>query len=255
MRHHFKILFLCLFLWALQATASHASERVMIFAAASTTDAVNQAIAAFKEQTGIIAVASFAGSGALAKQVVADAPADIFLSANTRWMDFAEQNAAIDTKSRRNLLANRLVLIAPKGGNSIALNTLAADLGDNRLSLGDPDHVPAGIYAKQALENLGLWESVKNKLARMSNVRSALTLVDRSEAAAGIVYATDAPIAKHTEIVAVFPPESHAPILYPVALTLKGAKKPAAQKFLHFLTGEQARAIFERYGFSPVEQH
>jgi len=253
MQRYLQGLIFCLLFWSAQVAVSHASERVMIFAAASTTDAVGEAAAMFKKQTGIEIVASFAGSAVIAKQVVAGAPADIFLSANIRWMDYAEENSGIVPQSRRNLLSNRLVLIAPKDGKTIALETLPTDLDDNRLAIGDPDHVPAGIYGKKALEALNLWDSVKGKLARMANVRSALTLVERGEAAAGIVYQTDAPIAQQTKIVATFPAESHPPILYPIALTPAGANNPAAQKFLHFLTGEQARAIFARYGFSSAQ--
>ena len=168
-------------------------------------------------------------------------------------MDWAEENGGVVGTSRQNLLANRLVLITPKGGKAVSLDTLAGDLTDQRLAMGDPDHVPAGIYGREALKTLGLWEKVKNKLARMANVRSALALVDRGEAAAGIVYATDAPVAGKTDVTSVFPATSHSPIVYPIALTPDGAKKTEAMKFLAFLTGARARALFSRYGFSQPE--
>ena len=241
-------------LWFLAGVGAFAAERVLVFAAASTTDVINDASHLFERETGIKVIASFAGSGALAKQVIAGAPADLYLSANVKWMDYAEANGGIDASSRQNLLANRLVLITPKDARAITLKTLTADLAGHRLAMGDPDHVPAGIYGKQALETLGLWKDVAHNIARMPNVRSALTLVDRGEVAAGIVYRTDAPIASNARISDTFPAESHAPIVYPIALTAKGVHNPRARQFLQFLTGEKARALFAKYGFSPPTQ-
>jgi len=247
--------FICgLSLWFLTGVGAFAAERVLVFAAASTTDAINKASQLFERESGIKVIASFAGSGALAKQVIAGAPADLYLSANVKWMDHAEANGGIDADSRQNLLANRLVLITPKDAPPITLKTLSTDLAGHRLAMGDPDHVPAGIYGKQALETLGLWKDVAQSIARMPNVRSALTLVDRGEAAAGIVYRTDAPIAPNTRISDTFPADSHAPIVYPIALTTKGAQTPEARQFLQFLTGEKARALFAKYGFSSPAQ-
>jgi len=249
LKRHFCTL-ICLTILSLWSLHSQAGERVMIFAAASTTDAITEAADAFKSATGISVVASFAGSSTLAKQVVAGAPADLFLSANIRWMDYAEQNGGVAPKTRSNLLGNRLVLIAPKDAPPLELEKLDAYLADRRIAMGDTDYVPAGIYGRMALEKLGLWKVLGNKIARMPNVRSALALVNRGEAAAGIVYATDAPIAPNTKIVVTFPTATHPPIVYPIALTADGAKNGAARRFLEFLTGEKARALFSRYGFT-----
>lgn len=249
MKHRIGTL-ICLTILSLWSSISVAAERVMIFAAASTTDAINEATKAFEAESGIKVIASFAGSSVLAKQVVAGAPADLYLSANVRWMDYAEQNGGIVANTRKRLLGNRLVLITQKDAPTLNLGSLTGYLADQRLAMGDTDHVPAGMYGRMALEELGLWKGLRSRVIQMPNVRSALTLVNRGEAAAGIVYATDAPIAANTTIALTFPAFSYPPIIYPIALTIEGAKNQAAHRFLEFLTGEKAHALFSRYGFT-----
>lgn len=230
---------------------AHAQDRVLVFAAASMKNALDEVVA----QAPVKAVASYASSSTLAKQISAGAPAQIFISADLAWMDYLEQRNAIRKDSRRNLLGNRLVLIAPAGS---AVQTkvepgfpLARLLGSGRLALGDPGHVPAGKYAKAAIESLGAWNSVQGRLAPAENVRAALALVARGEAPLGVVYATDAAAESKVRVVAAFPEGSHPPIVYPVALTTRGAG-PQAAAFLTFLGSPAARRIFEKHGFTPL---
>jgi molybdate transport system substrate-binding protein len=197
---------------------------------------------------------SFASSSTLAKQIANGAPADIFLSANKKWMDFLEKKGAIEKSSCFDLLGNRIVLIAPLQSQiqTFEINKdldLAALLGSQgRLSMGDPGHVPAGMYGRQAMENLRLWDQVKDRLAPMKDVRAALVMVERGETPLGQVYATDAAISKKVRIVATFPLKSHPPIVYPVAAVAR-QESGAASDFLNFLKTQEARAIFEKYGF------
>jgi molybdate transport system substrate-binding protein len=190
----------------------------------------------------------------LAKQIANGAPADIFLSANKKWMDFLEKKGAIEKSSCFDLLGNRIVLIAPLQSQiqTFEINKdldLAALLGSQgRLSMGDPGHVPAGMYGRQAMENLRLWDQVKDRLAPMKDVRAALVMVERGETPLGQVYATDAAISKKVRIVATFPLKSHPPIVYPVAAVAR-QESGAASDFLNFLKTQEARAIFEKYGF------
>lgn len=196
--------------------------------------------------------ASFAASSTLARQIERGAPADLYLSADTEWADYLQQRDLLVAESRGNLLGNRLVLIVPVSDTRIVdLDDdfdLAGLLGDGRLAVGDPDHVPAGRYARRALETLGLWRGIQDRLARAGDVRAALALVQRGEASFGIVYETDAVAAEGVRIAGLFPPDSHPPIVYPVAL-VAGAD-PSAQKFLWFLKGPQAAKIFRRHGFT-----
>jgi molybdate transport system substrate-binding protein len=226
---------------------------VMVFAAASTTNAVTDVAALFIKATGIEVSLSFAASSTLAKQIQNGAPANVYISANKKWMDFLEEKQLINTPSRFDLLSNRIVLISPKDSN-IHINISAGSnlekiLGTNRMAMGDPSHVPAGMYAIQALENLGLWKQVKDKLAPTKDVRSALTLVERQEVPLGIVYATDAAISSKINIVGEFPEDSHSPIAYPVAL-VAGNATPSAEQFLRFLKTPEATTIFITHGFS-----
>lgn len=233
------------------APAVTRAETVRVFAAASTTDALNEVIGAYTKAGGETVLASYASSSTLAKQVEQGAPADVFVSANPKWMDYLEKAGLLKDGSRADLLGNALVLVAPK--DSTVAPTLEkgfplADLlGDGRLSVGDPDHVPAGIYAKTALTTFGVWAVAEPKLARASDVRGALALVERGEAPLGIVYSTDAAITDGVRIAATFPEDSHDPITYPVALTKEAG--PDAAGFLDFLKTDEAKAIFERYGF------
>ena len=198
-------------------------------------------------------VSSFASSSTLAKQIESGAPADVYLSANKKWMDYLEERKMIDPTTRFDLLSNRIVLVVPADSNikriAIAAHfELAKLLGDGHLAMGDPDHVPAGMYGKRALEKLGVWETVKGKVARAKDVRAALALVERGEVPLGEVYATDASISNKVRVVGVFPEDSHPQIVYPVAL-VAGRDTPVARRFLTFLKGSEARAVFEKYGF------
>ena len=225
---------------------------ITVFAAASMKNALDEVDALFTKQSGIKIVASYAASSALMKQIEQGAPADVFLSADIDWMDYGVKHNLINTDTRQDLLGNRLVLIAPKdskiGNVTIAPGfDLGGLAGSGRIATGDVRAVPAGLYAKAALEKLGIWSSVEPKLAMAENVRAALVLVARGEAPLGIVYETDAKIDPGVKIIGVFPEDSHPPIVYPVAMT-KNAKPEAAQ-YLAFLTTPAAKAVFERYGF------
>jgi molybdate transport system substrate-binding protein len=241
---------------ALVVQADAAEEKtITVFAAASMKNALDEVDSLFTEQSGIKVVASYAASSSLMKQIEQGAPADVFLSADIDWMDYGIKHNLIKNDTRKDLLGNRLVLIAAKdskiGNVSIAPGfDLAALAGSGRIATGDVRAVPAGLYAKVALEKLGIWSSVESKIAMAENVRAALVLVARGEAPLGIVYETDAKVDPSVKIVGVFPEDSHPPIIYPVAMT-KDAKPDAAQ-YLAFLTTPEARAVFERYGFRAL---
>ena len=220
----------------------------MVLAASSLQEAMTDAVEAWEAQGHPEPALSFAASSALARQVESGAPADIFVSADEAWMDELETNGLLRAGSRGDLLGNRLVAIAPKGAAPIAL----ADLGDGRLALADPEAVPAGRYAKAALETLGLWDGLEDNVVPAENVRAALALVERGEAALGIVYATDALASDRVQVVERLPAGSHPPIRYPVAI-LAASANPGAQALRAFLASREARAIFERRGFEPVE--
>jgi molybdate transport system substrate-binding protein len=225
---------------------------IVVFAAASMKNALDDVDAAFAKKDGIKVVASYAASSALMKQIEQGAPADVFLSADVDWMDYGAKKKLIKDDSRFNLLGNRLVLIASKDSkiDNVTITpgfNLAALAGNGRIAVGDVRAVPAGLYAKAALEKLGAWTAVEPKLAMAENVRAALVLVARGEAPLGIVYETDAKIDHGVKIVGVFPEDSHPPIIYPVALTMTA--KPEAAACLAFLRTEAAKSIFERYGF------
>ena len=227
------------------------SPTVTVFAAASLTDALKQVADAYKARSGISITLSFGASSTLAQQINQGAAADLFMSADADWMDFLQKNGRIARGTRKNLLGNELVLVAGKDAKpapKIAAHfDLAGALGDGKLALADPASVPAGRYGKAALTALGVWDSVLPKVVQAENVRVALEYVARGEAPFGIVYATDAKVAP-VKVVGVFPENSHAPIVYPVALT--SAASPPARNFLAFLSGPQARAIFEKAGFT-----
>jgi molybdate transport system substrate-binding protein len=226
-----------------------------VFAAASLKDALDELVLGFEPSAGHKIAVSYGASPALAKQIENGAPADLFISADLDWMDYAAARRLIVADSRVNLLGNRLVLIAPassKAGVQIAPNfPLAALLGNYRLAIADPDSVPAGKYAKAALESLGVWAGVSGKLARAENVRAALVLVSRGEAPFGIVYRSDASADRKVRVVGEFPPSSHPPIVYPAALTSAG-RSPIRAKFLSYLTSGAVRPIWEKHGFAPL---
>ena len=235
--------------------ASAQQNSITVFAAASMKNALDDANAAFSRATGIKVVASYDASSALIKQIQAGAPADIFVSADLKWMDYGAEKKVINNATRVNLLGNTLVLIAPKDSkiDNVIIGPkfdLAKLAGDGRVATGDVKAVPVGIYAKQALEALGAWAAVEPKMAMTSNVRAALILVARGEAPLGIVYSTDAKVEPGVKIVGTFPENSHPPIVYPVAATVNA--KPDTAAYLTFLRSPAARAIFERYGFAVL---
>lgn len=232
------------------------AEPVTVFAAASLTDAMTKAGRIYEERTGTHVRFSFASSSTLARQIEAGAPADLYASANEKWMDWLEARGLVLSRTRKSPVANRLVLIAPENdrpendrppGNERIANLPELIGSHGRLAMGDPAHVPAGIYGRQALKSLHLWTRLQPRLAAADNVRAALALVERGEAPYGIVYATDARIAG-VRVVEPFPDATHTPITYPFALIKDGNGKQAG-KFLAFLTSDEGLAIFERFGF------
>lgn len=241
------------------ASAQRPAEPPLVFAAASTKDALDEIAKQFEASTGTKVRISYAGSNVLASQIANGAPAAIFLSADEPWMDFVEERGLIVNASRRNLLRNELVLIAPSTSKLDAMAItrefpIAQALGSGRLAIANPDTVPAGKYARAALEHFNLWRSVEQKLARAENVRSALMFVARAEAPLGIVYRTDALAEPKVKIVATFPPTSHPNIVYPVAL-LRGRDNETARKFLDFLREDRSKAVWKKFGFEISASH
>ena len=232
---------------------ARAQQPLTVFAAASLTDAMHDIDAAWQAQHHKPLRFSFGASSTLARQIAEGAPANLFASADEKWMDYLDQRHDLAPGTRHDLLSNQLVLIVPANhpthltiGPQLDLPAL---LGPNgRLATGDPGNVPVGIYAKQALEKLGLWDAVAKHLAPTADVRGALLLVEHGEAPAGIVYATDAAISSKVMVAGVFPESSHPPIAYPFAVVEAG-DTPEARALLEFLRGKQAKAIFARRGF------
>lgn len=227
---------------------------ILVFSASSTTEALTQVAQQFQYTTHHRIKTSFAGSGLLARQIEAGAPASVFISAHPDWMNYLQKRGHLVEGSRVNLLQNRLVLVAPKTASFQGEfpASLPEWLAEERLSVADPDHVPAGIYARAALLNLGLWASLQTRLARASNVRIALLLVERGEAPLGIVYATDAQASSKVKVIATFPPASHPPIVYPAALIKHQFQKQpddVANSFLNYLRGKEAQRVLEAHGF------
>ncbi|MGH7122759.1 MAG: molybdate ABC transporter substrate-binding protein [Stellaceae bacterium] len=249
-----RILLIGLFLLAELGGISMAAARdVVVFAAASLKNALDDASTAYGKESKTRILISYAASSTLARQIENGAPADLVISADLDWMDYLQQRKLIKPETRLTLLGNKLVLIAPAGstatieiGPALALADL---LGNDRLAIGDPGAVPAGKYAKAALEKLGQWSAVESRLAPAADVRAALLLVSRGETPLGIVYATDAAADKGVRVVGTFPEDSHPPIVYPAA-EVAGSTNPAAAAFLNFLKSERARPIFERWGFA-----
>ena len=225
---------------------------VIVYAAASLTNALNDIGNAYMSESKVTVKFSFGASSTLARQIEAGAQADVFVSADIEWMDYLQQHHLIDATTRQNLLGNALALIAP-ANSTIQLKIthgfpLAASLGDERLAVADADSVPAGKYARAALTSLGVWDDVSGKLVRAENVRAALAYVDRAEAPLGIVYQTDAHIDHKVRIVDRFPAGSYPAIIYPVALTTSA--KPDTKEFIAYLRGATASDIFKTYGFT-----
>ena len=243
-------------LFTLLPLSASAAERIQVFAAASLTDAMNSAIASYESQHDVEVVPVYASSSTLARQIANGAPADLYISASEQWMDWlTDQGTTVD--QRIDLLANRLVLIAPRGSDIAPFTpgdgtSIAARLGaGERLSVGNTDHVPAGIYAKQALESLGEWQALQSRLASGDNVRAAMALVERGETPLGIVYQTDAEASDDVRQVGIFPDASHTPITYPMAVVTP-APSAATEALRQWLAGDAARRIFTRYGFTPL---
>ena len=240
---------------AVPARAQEAQPELLVFAAASLTNVLDEISASYTRDTGQAVKCSYAASSALARQIEAGARADVFLSADAEWMDYVQTRRLIDPATRSDLLSNRLVLIAPTG-SAVKLEIaprfkLAEALGSGgRLATGDPEYVPVGRYARSALTSLGVWDEVSGRLVRADNVRTALAFVSRGEAPLGIVYATDAQVDKGVRIVDTFPESSHMRIVYPVAVA-PGARSGAA-RFIEYLRKPEARALFQKYGFTAL---
>ncbi|HYE51293.1 MAG TPA: molybdate ABC transporter substrate-binding protein [Azospirillaceae bacterium] len=232
------------------------AEEVTLLAASSLTAALTEVGAAYEARTGTRVRLSFAASSALAKQIENGAPADLFFSADEPWMDYLAERRLILPETRVSPVGNRLVLVMPAAtARPVALDRapdLTALLGGGRIATGDPDHVPVGRYARQALTSLGLWSQAEPLLARADNVRAALGFVERGEAAAGIVYRTDAAGNPRVAVAAEFPAGSHAPITYPLAV-VAGRDRPAVRALRAFLAGPEALEIFRRHHFLPPQ--
>jgi molybdate transport system substrate-binding protein len=231
-----------------------AREPLRIFAAASTIAAVNDAAKLYSKSHEIRVVAVFASSGALARQLAAGAPGHLFLSADPKWMDWAQSQGAINGPSRRVLLGNRLVLAAPKGSGRKFKITKSLDLpallNGGRLAIADPAHAPLGAHARAALVWMGAWKKVASRALRLADAAQTRVLVERGEAAFGILYQSDVSAQSRLEAAGVFPPESHPSIRYEIALTRAAADNAAARSLLEWLSGAAARGIFARFGFT-----
>jgi len=250
------LLMLCTLALPVRA-ADAPDQELLVFAAASLANALDEIGMAYTQKTQQHVKFSYAASSALARQLEAGSRADAFMSADLEWMDYVQARNLIDRSTRRNVLSNRLVLVAP-ADSKIELKiapgfALGAALGSNgRLATGDPESVPVGKYARSALTSLGVWNDVADRLVRADNVRSALAFIARGETPLGIVYETDAKVEKRVRIVDFFPEDSHPPIVYPVAVTAHA--RPATRQFIEFLQSSPAQETFKKYGFQTVPQ-
>lgn len=250
------VLGVCCTLGVPTQAADAPNRELLVFAAASLTNVLDEVGTAYTQQTQQKVKFSYAASSALARQLEAGARADVFFSADLEWMDYVQARNLVDRATRRNVLGNRLVLVAP-ADSKIELKiapgfALAAALGTGRLATGDPESVPVGKYARSALTSLGVWNDVADKLVRADNVRSALAFIARGETPLGIVYETDARVEKRVRVVDFFPADSHPPIVYPVAVTAQAT--PGARQFVEFLQSAAAQSAFEKYGFQKPPQ-
>lgn len=231
-------------------TFTLASEKITVYAAASTNNVISELTEFYQNKNQVKILTSFASSSTLAKQINFGASADIFLSANSKWMDFLEENQKIKATTRKNLVYNSLVLVSGRLKDFKISFDKKFDFPNSfegKIAIGDPTHVPAGIYAKESLEFFDWWKTLKPKMIHAFDVRSALTFVERKETTLGIVYATDAKISKKVKVIAEFPQESHSEIAYPIALTQNS--KSQAKDFFDFLFSEKAKEIFQKHGF------
>ena len=229
---------------------------LLLFAAASLKESMDEQTRAFEAKTGHRVIVSYGASNALARQIEAGAPVDVFISADNDWMEYLDSRKQLAAGTRVELLKNALVLVAPSA-STLTLEIkadfpLARALGDGKLAMANPDSVPAGKYGKSALQSLGVWASVERHVVRAETVRSALVLVARNEAPLGIVYATDALAEKRVKVLGTFPASSHPAIVYPAAVVASSTKSTVARALLDFLTSADARRIWTKHGFSSV---
>lgn len=228
-----------------------AEEKLTVFAAASLTNALSEVDVRYEKETGVKVVHSFAASSALAKQIESGAPADVFISADLKWMNYLQDKSLINKSTRKNLLGNELVLIAPKGKVFEVKFDKAFDFSkafEGRLCTGDIESVPVGVYAREALTNLGWWKDIKSRIVGAQDVRGALMFVERAECNIGVVYETDAKISSKVDLIAVFPDSSHSPVVYPVASMVNA--KMNTTSYLNYLQSPAALNVFKKYGFN-----
>lgn len=231
-----------------------AGDDLKVYAAASLTNALTEISAAYEKAHDVGVRNVYAASSTLARQIEAGAPAQVFISADQKWMDYLQDRGHLQPGTRRNLLGNTLVLIAPRGKGMAVTMAPGFDLPaafNGKLCTGDPDSVPAGIYARQGLQKLGWWNALKGRVVGTDDVRTALAFVERAECRLGVVYATDAAISSRVEVIATFPEDSHDPVIYPVAL-VQGASA-GAQAYEDFLASDAAKSIFLKYGFTVLK--
>ena len=236
---------------------SASAEKITIYAAASTTNAVNEIIQLYTKDKDLEITPSFASSGTLAKQISNSAPADIFISANQKWMNWLVENSQVETDTVKPILANRLALIAPSGSALSPMeltNAKAVELIGNakRVAIGDPAHVPAGKYAQKTLESLGIWDKIQSKAARLQNVRIALAMVEKNAVPLGMVYSSDAAQSAKVKVIGLFDENLHGAIRYPYAI-VKDKKTKAVIDFYNYLKTDEASDIFRKYGFMTAE--
>lgn len=239
----------------LTSLIGNTKEKITVFAAASLTNAISDVSVQYEKEKAAKINLSFASSSTLAKQIENGAPVDIFISADTKWMNYLHDKNLIDTSSRKEFLGNKLVLIAPKGrGFNVKLDKTFdfSKSFDGRLCTGDIDSVPAGIYAKQSLTYLNWWDGIKTRIVGAQDVRGALAFVERGECAAGIVYETDAKVSSKVEIMATFSEESHVPIVYPMAFVAHANN--TSGDYFNYLQSDTALEIFKKYGFNILNK-
>ncbi|MFW1137354.1 molybdate ABC transporter substrate-binding protein [Vibrio parahaemolyticus] len=231
--------------------STNAATELKVYAASSMTNAIDEIAQDFKEKYDVTVTPVYGGSSSIARQIINGAPADVFISANTKWMDYLVDEGVIDSDNVTNLVRNSLVLIAPQSSslavfNFADANAWEAALNGSRLALGNPTSVPAGMYAKESLTTLGVWKEIQTKVAPAKNVRLALALVERGEAPLGVVYKTDAQLTNKVKIVGEFASDTHAAIVYPAAVVNDSTE---SRQFFQYLKSEDAKRVFAHYGF------
>ncbi|MDF4411322.1 molybdate ABC transporter substrate-binding protein [Vibrio parahaemolyticus] len=231
--------------------STNAATDLKVYAASSMTNAIDEIAQDFKEKYDVTVTPVYGGSSSIARQIINGAPADVFISANTKWMDYLVDEGVIDSDNVTNLVRNSLVLITPQSSslavfNFADANAWEAALNGSRLALGNPTSVPAGMYAKESLTTLGVWKEIQTKVAPAKNVRLALALVERGEAPLGVVYKTDAQLTSKVKIVGEFASDTHAAIVYPAAVVSDSTE---SRQFFQYLKSEDAKRVFAHYGF------